>query len=45
MAAKVTLIYSLLKTFRSMNKKVRTVLQVISYIITLLLGGAGASMM
>ena len=28
-----------------MNKTVKTILQVISYIITLLLGGAGATMM
>jgi len=28
-----------------MNKTVKTILQVISYIITLLLGGAGGAMM
>ena len=33
------------KTCKIMNKTVKTILQVISYIITLLLGGAGATML
>ena len=36
---------SLFKTRKVMNKTVKKILQVISYIITLLLGGAGAAMM
>jgi hypothetical protein len=35
-------IYSPFKTHNAMNKTWKTILQVLSYIVTLLLGGAGA---
>lgn len=43
-ATKVTLIIHHLKHIKVMNKTVKKILQVISYIISLLLGAAGGSM-
>ena len=37
--------YSPFKTFKIMNKTVKTILQAISYIITLILGAAGGAAM
>ena len=42
---KITLIIHHLKHIKVMNKTVKKILQVISYIISLLLGAAGGSMM
>jgi hypothetical protein len=42
---KITLIIHHLKHRKIMNKTVKTILQVISYIITLLLGGAAGAAM
>ena len=41
----LTLIIHHLKHQSIMNKTIKKILQVLSYIVTLLLGGAGASMM
>jgi cytochrome bd-type quinol oxidase subunit 2 len=38
-------IYSPFKTHNAMNKTWKTILQVISYVITLLLGGAAGNVM
>ena len=43
-ATKITLIIHHLKHQKIMNKTVKTILQVISYIITLILGAAGGTM-
>ncbi|WP_028903711.1 MULTISPECIES: hypothetical protein [unclassified Prevotella] len=36
-------IYSLFKHIKIMNKTTKTILQILSYVITLLLGGAGGA--